>query len=417
MEFTYDIITAKSDKKAAIGIYICHIIDNLIELFLSTFLIAHIHAYSTDIFDYLIKVSIYELVGWITMLLVYLIVSKIVDGSNRVGVYRFSMVLWAVFVIFTIFYGNEIANLLWLAGIMLGIAKGFYWSSYNVLKQEMVGKSSMGKFATYTRVYQQLVSVLFPITLGAIIDIASFSNAAIVVLVFCVIQIAVSFLIGSKHPTNARFDLKGYIKGLKQDTPLAKRLRFIYGISAVFAANNVMSTLIYVYIMILYGSNFSLGIITSLISVAVIIATLLVGKFTKEGRRGALYITSAIIPILSAILFVLMPIKSTLVIFNFAISVCGVVFKLIFDIYRNKFLKEYGRYDDIAEHQCVLETILQFVRAVVSGILILVALTKSLLAVQILIVVFTIIYSLNLILLMIFEKKFMTETPTIQKAD
>ena len=214
MGFTYDIITAKSDKKASMGIYICHIIDNLIEIFLSTFLIAHIYNYSIDIYDYLFKVSIYEGINWIVMLFVYIISSKLVDGSNRVSIYRFSMVVWMAFIIFMIFIGDQIATMIWFAGFLLGFARGFYWSSYYVLRQEMVGKSSMGKFATYTRVYQQLVTVLFPITIGAIIDSSSFGIAAIFVLAFCVVQICCSFMIKSQKPTGSKFKPLQFLKSL-----------------------------------------------------------------------------------------------------------------------------------------------------------------------------------------------------------
>jgi len=416
MGFTYDIITAKSDKKSAIGIYICHIIDNLIELFLSTFLIAHIYSYSTDIYDYLLKVSIYEGVSWAVMLVVYAIASKLVDTTNRVGVYRFSMLIWIVLTGFMIFFGNEIASLLWLAGILLGLAKGFYWSSYHVLRQEMIGKSSMGKFATHSKVYQQLVSVLFPITLGAIIDKASFCIAAILVLVFCVIQICCSFLIKSQRPTDSKFSPIAFLKSLKEDNKLNKRLKFFYGMTFVFATNNIVATLVNVYTMIMFGSNFSLGMITSFIAIAVIIMTLIIGRFSKPGKRDALLIVSTVLSILSIIIFIAAPQKSTLIIFNFVLSIFGVIFKLIFDIYRSKFLKEFGRYDDIAEHQWVIESILQFVRAIVCGIVIVVALLKSFVLVQVMIVLFGLLYALNFILILIFDRKFMKENET-QKVD
>lgn len=415
MGYTYDLVSAKADKRAAIGLSSCHVVDNLVELFLSTFLVAYIYKFSSDIFDYLLKVSVFEMVGWAAMLIVYIFVSRLVDKTNRVGIFRFSMILWAALILFVIIIGDGLENLLWLAGMLQGIVKGFYWSSYNVIKQEMVGRNSMGQFATYTRIFQQVVRVLFPITLGTIIDLASFQIAAIVVFAFIVIQICLSFMIKSKHPQDASFNLKGYIDSLKENTPFSKRMKFIYFMAIIFAANNIMETLINVYIMILYGSNISLGTITSIIAVAVIIETFCIDKWTKSGKRKLLYITSAIIPILSVVLFIVSPIKSTLIVFNVALSLSGGVFKLIFDVYRNKFLKEYGKYDEIAEHQCIIETILQFVRVFVDAAIILVALTKNIAVVQVLIVIFTIFYSLNSVLLLVFEQKFISNENKILK--
>lgn len=100
MEYIYDIKTAESDKKASVGLSICHTIDNLVELFLSAFLIAYIYKFSANIFDYLLKVSIYEIVCWASMLITYIISSHLVDKTDRIGIFRLSMFLWAGIILF-----------------------------------------------------------------------------------------------------------------------------------------------------------------------------------------------------------------------------------------------------------------------------------------------------------------------------
>ena len=416
MEYIYDVNTAKSDKNARFGIYFCHMINNILELFLSTFLIAHIYSFSSDLYDYIFKVSIYEVVTYSVMLVTYFMASKIVCKTNRISVYRVSTLIWGSFVVFTVFYGENLANLIWLAGILLGLARGVYWASYNVLKQEMIGKRKMSNFSTYTKVIEKIVSIVFPITLGALIEVASYSNTAIIVLVLCIVQIAMSFIVKSKHPKNSDFKLKPYFKRLKDGSELSKRLKFLYLSAFVYGANTIVSTLIYVCIMIQFGSNLSLGIITSIIAIVTLTAAYLIGKHTKEGKRNALYIISAIVPILSVVLFIFVPSKATIIILNFAISVSGIVFKLIYDIYRNKFLKEYGRYDDIAEHQGVFEAVLAISRIVTYLILFAVSFLKSALAFNIMLFIFVALHASNLILLLIFEKKFVATKTTEEAA-
>ena len=416
MTYTYDLKNSHHDNKASIGLYICNTINTINELFLSTFLIAYIYSFSTDIFDYIFKVTYYEIVTYVVMFISYYISSKIVNRTNRISVYRFSIFIWAVFVVFAVFYGEKIAQMIWLAGILCGLARGVYWSSFNVLKQEMIGKSSMSKFSTFSMILQKTINVVFPVTLGALIDVVSYSNAALVVLAFCLVQIVVSFMVKSKLPTNSDFNLKAYFKRLKEKTELNKRLKFLYAACFVYGTNNAVSTLVNIYIMVMFGTNTSLGTITSFIAVAVIIMTYLVGRFSKEGKRTPLYLSMAIIGALSVVLYLIMPDKWSIVLVNFILSIGAAVFKLMFDMYRNKYLKEYGRYDDIAEHQGVIESILQICRVVSYSLIMLVSFAKSMLLINITFAFFAALFISNLIIFLIFEKKFAkTETIKIEK--
>ena len=408
MGYIYDINTAKSDKTARIGIYICHMINNILELFLSTFLIAHIHNFSNNIYEYALNVSLYEIIGYSIMILVYHFASKLVSKTNRISIYRLSTIIWCLFVIFTIFYGQDLAKLIWLAGVFMGVSRGFYWASYNVLKQEMIGRHKMDKFATLSKVIEKFISIVFPITLGALIEVSSFSNTAIIVLVICMIQIAVSFVVKSKQPVNSDYNLKKYLKRLKNNDGLSKRMKFLYTWSVIYGANTVVSILIYICTMIQFGSNLSFGIITSIIAVATMIVAYLVGYYTKPAKRKTICILSMIISIASVLLFVFMPTKTTIVILNFALSITGMIFKLIFDIYRNKFLKEYGRYDDIAEHQGIVEYIIATSRIITYIILVGVAFMHNLLIFNILLVLFVVLFSFNFIFVVVFEKKYIS---------
>ena len=95
----------------------------------------------------------------------------------------------------------------------------------------------------------------------------------------------------------------------------------------------------------------------------------------------------------------------TLLIFNFGLIVCDVIVATIFDIYRNKNLKESGLYDDIAEHQCVIESVFQTVRVCSFLILIFMGLVKNKILFQVFFVIFIALYALAPILLMIYEKR------------
>lgn len=94
----------------------------------------------------------------------------------------------------------------------------------------------------------------------------------------------------------------------------------------------------------------------------------------------------------------------TLIAYNVCIAVGDSINATILDIYRNKNLKEAGYYQDIAEHQCVVETIFQIVKIVAFGLVILFGSLKNTTVLQVGFVVFVVLYSATSILMLFYEK-------------
>lgn len=217
MSYTYDIQTSQKDNRSTISLSVCHLMYSVINLFLSTFLIAHIYSLTTNLYSYAINVGIYQLSTYGFMFISYFLFSFIVDKTNRIWVYRIANIIEALLVIVTIFYGKDLAKIVVLAGFLNGLAHGAYYASYNVLKQEMVSRKSMDNYAIVLMILTKIVSVVCPILLGALIEVSTFTMVAIYVLVLSVIQIIVSLFVKSKRPSNSNFNLKEYLKRLKEN--------------------------------------------------------------------------------------------------------------------------------------------------------------------------------------------------------
>lgn len=406
MAYNYDISTSKQDKHANRGLSFCHTFANVIDLFVSTFLIAHLYQFSTSAYNYCFKAGLFELISYACMLIFYFLSSFWVAKTNRIWVYRCALFLRTLVVVFSVFYGEQIAKFIWLAGILDGVSKGVYWSSYNVLKQEMVSRNSIGRYSVVTFILQKCVSIVFPITLGALIEISTFSQVAIYVLIICAVQIGVSFVIRAQKPENSNFDLVDFFKRLKQNVPMYFKLKSIYIYSIFYGATAVLTTLMSVCIMLQTGSNLSLGAITSLIGISIVLTALCFSKFTKQGKRKTLYIISSLLPIIGVLIFIFKPCLATVVIYNFCTGITGTLFKVQFDIIRNRDLKEAGLYQDIGEHQAVIEIILCFVRVLTYALVVLLSFSNSQIVFNIMLLVFSIIYGSNLIVIMIYERKY-----------
>lgn len=406
MGYSYNIETSKKDMGSTIGLSVCHLLFNIINLFLSTFLIAHIYTLTTDLFSYVLNVGIYQLSTYVFMLISYFLFSFIVDKTNRIWVYRIANIIEVALVVFTIFYGKDLAKIVVLAGLLNGIAHGAYYASYNVLKQEMVSRKSMDNYAVVLMILTKIVNVVCPILLGALIEVSTFKMVAIYVLIINIIQTIISFFIKSKRPNQSKFSIRQFLAKLKNNSIDIKKIKTVYFISIFYGLTTICSVLLNVNIMMHFGSNFSLGLVTSIFALLSVVVLLLLKKLTKVGMRNWVFIIVSFSLFAGGIVFSIFPNVTTLMIFNFGLTVCDVIVATIYDIYRNKNLKESGLYDDIAEHQCVIESIFQFVRIVTFLILIALGLIKSYVLFQVMFVVFITIYAVTPILLMLYEKKF-----------
>ncbi len=404
-EYVYDANVKHSDKSSKKYLLICHLFKTITSLFVSTFLTAHIYTFSSDAFGYLFNVAVFYISVYLSMMVFYMILSIFVDKTNRVIFYRISIVVTGILIIIIISFGEQLAQLLILAGALHGLSEALYYSSYNVIKEEMVGKSSMGKFITSSRAIGDLLNIICPVTLGALIDITTYSQTALIVFVVCSIQFGLTFGIKSKRPQNSHYDLFAYKRKLK-DSPIKKQIGLVYTMAYIYGITSLTSTLINVYIMLQFGTNMSLGIVSSILSVVSIISLLLLMKFTKPTNRKPIFIIFASLIVVASILFVFLPSKVTLIALNSIIAITSVLHIDLLEKYRFSILKSAGLYDEIAEHQTVYENRLNIARIVSFGLLLLVSLFKSEVAINTFVLIALISVSSVQIMLLFYEKKY-----------
>lgn len=405
MSYTYDATKSKKDMGSMVSLSICHLIFSIINMFSSTFLVAHIYTLTDNVFSYIMNVGIFQLSTFVVMLLSYFLFSYIVDKTNRVWVYRLSSIILSVVVVITIFYGQDLAKIIVLAGVLMGLTYGSYYASYNVLKQEMVSRKSMKTFAVTISALSKVISIIFPVLLGTLIEVSTFSMVAIYVFILNIVLIVVSFFIKAKRPKDSNFNIFEYIKKLKPKTETNSKIKSIYFIALFYGFVNVISSVFQINIMLQFGSSFSLGLLSSISSVVSIVLLLLINKFSKVGKRGLLFIIPNAIFIIFTGIFTFLPNVTTLICMYFSLTLCDCVLAIVFDIERNKNLKEAGLYQDIAEHQFVIEAIFQVLRIISFTILIFIGYFSSYLLFKIFFAILVLMYSVSAYLMMRFEAK------------
>lgn len=416
MSYQYDINNSIKDKSSKNSLFLCHSIFNIINVFISTFLIAHIYSFSGDIYDYIFKVCIYNLAHYVTMFLLYFVVAKIVDKTNRISIYRVSLIIRMILVVVFIFYGKQISQILLLAGFIRGLSDTFYYASYNVLKQEMVSRKDISNYSANIYVAVKVIDIICPIVLGALIDISTYSFVAIFVCIVCIVQFIISMFVKSQRPNESKFDMKAYFKAIKQSPEAYKKLKFIYLISFLYVSA-LVSMVLNICIMIEFKNAFSLGLITSILSVVSVLTIFIVRKLTRAGSRTWLFVLSALFLVCSATIFAFNITKWTIILYHSAIAIGAIIFKINYDAYRNGILKEAGLYNEISEHHLVMESIYNIVRILGFLIAILVAISKNLILFKVYFIIVSVIYASAFVLTGIYENKFLKEKSSTSNID
>jgi len=406
MAYCYSSCQAVVDNKSKNFLLASHCLLQIINLFVSTFFIANIYTFSTDIYNYLFNVGVYNVAFYLTIAVSYVLFSKIVDKTNRVVVYKIAIILKALLVIMFIFAGKALASVLIVAGILNGLGESLYYSSYNVLKQEMVSRKKMDGFASAVLVLMKGIDIVCPVVLGAIIDGASFSRAAIVVLCVCIVQLVLACNVKSFRPEGSSYNLKGFWSDLKQNKETFKKLQHLYLIAFVFGSSVLMGNIINICTMVQVGSSFKFGLATSAFAVLSIFTVIFMQKFTKPGKRSWVFILAIILDSLAVLLFVFKMTTMTILILNGVVTCTSYVYKYSYDVHRNCVIKESGLYNDISEHHSMVEVLLNVARTIGFVFLILVSFILNLIGLKLLLILSYVGCSLMLILILLYERKY-----------
>ena len=410
MAFRYDINNPKKDKVSSGCLLATHTISEILNLFLSTFLVGYVYSLSSNVSNYIFNVGIYYLSMYLVSLLTHLVLAPIVERTNRVWLYRLALVLRAGLVVLCVFCGKDLAKILILAGALSGLSEAMYYSAYNTMKQEMVSRHAVKKYVILSMILQKSIYIAIPLALGALLDVSTFSNVAIYVLVIAVIQIGISFGVHSQRPEGSSFSLKGYFKKLNEHPELKKKMRLLYIGAIPYGLGTIVGVLLNISIMLQFESSFSLGWITSVFSVVATVFLIIINRFTKMGKRSWLFIVTGALPIIGSIIFAVLPSLATIIVYNICNAISNITYHNIYDIYRNANLKEAGLYSEIQEHQTFSEVIFNGFRAVAFLILLLLGLSQSLTLFKVFFCICACCYTATLIILLIYEKKFCKET-------
>ena len=298
-------------SKSAKTLIINQAIGKVIDIFLDIFFAAYFFKITEQNILYL---SIYNIIGWIVATIGAVIVSNYIKKKDKVKLYRVGTIIDALNILLIIFLGEKIINYVYIIAILGGISTATTGFPYNMIESECISPKERTKYIGLASFFEEIISFVVPIILGAYISLKSYQIAAIIILVFSIIKIINSFNIKNKNIQASNIRIKEFVNELKKDKTLKKLyiIEFLKGINRY----GVMSLVVSLLIIYNTKNEFELGWISSLLSLCSILAMYVFAHFYKDKYKKYILDFSLILLFVSFILVMNNINMSSIILYN-----------------------------------------------------------------------------------------------------
>lgn len=371
--------------KSAIGIMGSLLINNVLYMFVNTFMVAYFITLTN--YDYK-QISIYYVLSFIAILLTFLTFGRIIKNKNQVWVFRSGIIAYCLYILILAFLKEKIVTYFAPLGFFYGIVQGLIWVAAHTLVNEHT-QNNTNKFISFKSIISKILKIFFPIVFGVSIELTSFSYVAKIVILLSITQFIFSLFIEDKAKTyDKKYNLKEYINLVKNND----KFKTVYKLCICDGiVNYLLETLIVILTVMTFKTTISLGVITTITAICSILSVYIF-QYKLKSNWKILKICN--IMMVSSVLLLLINIsKPTIIIYNICTAIFLVILSNTGDTKRYEIVSENEIVvkDYIVEHQVVCEVILNITRIIAYILLFVISLFNNIVLFKILLLLVTIV--------------------------
>ena len=229
----------------------------------------------------ILPLGIYKLVAMVTVWLVIFLSRNYCKSKNRVWLMRIGIVMYFIYFLAIILLKEQVVNYIYLIGLLYGLEEGFYYSVYNTVESDGIENKDREKYLGTYNGWKNIVSIIFPLFFGSLIQNSGFMNTIIFVLVIVALEIILSIILKDNNiPKGNKTNLKEFNKVMRGHPELKSIIRTNI-CSGLTYSEGALSYVITIYIIKVFSESVSLGIFTSIFSIISIIIGFLFVKIIK----------------------------------------------------------------------------------------------------------------------------------------
>lgn len=289
-------------------------IRKIIDIFLGPFLTAYLFKVAVENIKI---ISMYNILSYIAISVVALIIGRILKNKYQMQIFRIGMISKFIQLAILIILGDNVVNYIWILAIVAEFSMETWSFPLNLFSSKLVSNDEKKDFIVYKTFLNNLVKVLIPFLLGSIISIKSFETTTIIIFILSFIQILLSFKMKFKIQNNKeskKLDIIKEVNHIKNNKKLQRfyMMKFFKGM----AYEGALDTAVTLLIIMSFDSDFSLGVITSIISLLAMLSSYVYKKFKNQEKMKLLIIVSYVIILISSIVLVFITNRYTIVGYN-----------------------------------------------------------------------------------------------------
>lgn len=252
------------------------VFHGIAQLFLGTFVVSFLIRNSIN---EIVSVSLYDLFFYLAIMLSFVLMINRCKHGNIKVIFGSHIIVQMALITLIALLGTHAAN--WV--MILGILHGVQHALYSMAQQQMIidkvpAKRMMFFYGTDTAV-TNIVKILIPITLGALITIGSLQNMAWVLVIMGAIELGLLYMMPpiQNHDAN-HANLSGFVKkSLK--LPCIRKLfqaEFLRGLAYELETVGIL------YIVYVFHTDMNLGAWTTVFALVTAGATWAFGRFCSK---------------------------------------------------------------------------------------------------------------------------------------
>lgn len=369
------------------SLMVCEIINSIIDLFLSTFLVAYLLNITNENIG---SIAIYYVIDYAVTGICMYIIGYFLKKYNIANIYRFGILIKCIFVILIVFLREQIQDFLIPIAIVLGIAETVYWGACDNMVGLVTNENNRKKYTTNKKIIRSFTKIVMPIILGTSIELLTFYKVSTYVMILAFVQVILSFFIRIQNQDYKKFNLILFIKNINIKNN--NRLKIIYKASILYGVLlNLIPTLVTIIIVMTYKTNFKLGFLNTMFAICSMLTLFIFKKIKNKKVQKNILISGSLVSLISVISLVIKLGKIELVIYNIISYSFIVILEILFNIERFNNRENSINDEYYIENQIFINMIMQIGRIIGYELLFIIGLIGNIIYFKILLLLTTII--------------------------
>ncbi len=255
------------------------LLKSILDTFVDTFFVMYFLDVSSD---NIVPLGIYHIILVTVIYFTIYACRNFTHSKHRVSLIRIAMAIDVLYFFAILILQERVAEFAWLLGILRGLEEGFYYAVYNIMESDGIKNKERAKYIGTYKAASAAFAVIFPITLGAVIQLNGFANGVIAVLIVVTARLGLSFMYRDQNlPRSKKTNIKKFREAVRRDQRF-RWLNIMHIFDGITSSSSALSYVFTIYVMKVFSDSFSLGVATAIFSVTSGIIGVLFAKYIRH---------------------------------------------------------------------------------------------------------------------------------------